>query len=284
MSQDENALTGIRILVTRAVGQAEKLTGKLQVHGAIVEELPLIEIKEPIDFGPLDLCLKKLHTYDWIIFASANAVRHTLARAEALQIPLEGLLLQYGVRVAVVGAATARAAGAFKLKVDFAPRQFVSDFLVDEFPDYPKLEGKNIFWPRTNIGRDTILEGLSAAGATVDCAVAYSTVTPQFSKEQAKKLVGQLRENHFDAITLTSSFAAANLLTLLQMGLADQGASDHREIDSLLSQVKLAAIGPVTAATAKKYLGKIDIEAADHTMAGLTEALLASLKFKQKPT
>ena len=282
MSGDDNALNGIRILVTRAVGQAEKLTGKLEAHGASVEELPLIEIKEPTDFSRLDYCLQNLHKYDWIIFASANAVRHTMARAEVLQIPITKILLQYGVRVAVVGAATARVAAGFKLKVAFAPEQYVADFMVDQFPDYPELEGKNIFWPRTDIGRDVIAERLTAAGATVDCAVAYLTVTPQFSQEQADKIVRQLGENYFDAITLTSSSAAANLAMLLAMGLKDEGQNEAR-LKALLGHVKLAAIGPITASTAKKYLGKIDIEATDHTMAGLTEALLASLKFKQKP-
>ena len=288
---EEQALIGIRILVTRAVGQAGKLTSKLQAHGAFVEELPLIEIKDPTDFGPLDKCLKSLPKYDWMIFASANAVRHTMARAEALGVPIKEMLSQHSVAIAVVGAATARVAAGYDLKVAFAPEHFVSDSLVEQFPDFARLEGKNIFWPRTDIGREIIVEKLSEAGATVDCAIAYLTVTPQFSPEQAQKLVRQLEANYFDAITLTSSQAVKNLAAILKKGLPesfengfalDDNAS--AQLKALLLPVKLAAIGPVTAEAAKKYLGKIDIEATDHTMAGLTEALLASLKFRQKRT
>jgi uroporphyrinogen-III synthase len=279
---DDNALAGIRILVTRAAGQAEKLTGRLLAHGASVEELALIEIKEPEDFADLDGCLSKLGNegYDWLIFASANAVRYTVARAQTLQICLSEILLQSSVRTAVVGEATARAAAGFNLNVDFAPQKFVSDFLVKQFPDYPNLEGKRIFWPRTNIGREIIAEKFTEAGATVDCAIAYLTVTPQFSPAQAQNIVDRIRQGKIDIITLTSSQAAQNLAVLLQIGLGEENPGT---IEVLLKNLKLAAIGPVTADTAKQYLGKIDVVADEHTMAGLTEALLASLKFKQKP-
>src|SRR6185437_15001444 len=100
-------LTGRRILVTRARHQAGKLSQSLRALGAEPVEVPVLEIRPPESFDPLDTALRRLDQYDWLIVTSANTVRVLVERAAALGIsPREGRLPQ----IAAVGAATADAA------------------------------------------------------------------------------------------------------------------------------------------------------------------------------
>ena len=68
-------LAGRRVLVTRAAHQAGKLSDALRALGAEPVEVPVLEIGPPENLEPLDAALRKLATYDWLIFTSANAVR-----------------------------------------------------------------------------------------------------------------------------------------------------------------------------------------------------------------
>jgi uroporphyrinogen-III synthase len=68
-------LAGRRVLVTRAAHQASKLSDGLRALGAEPVEVPVLEIRPPISFDPLDAALRQLDSYDWLILTSANAAR-----------------------------------------------------------------------------------------------------------------------------------------------------------------------------------------------------------------
>ncbi|MBU6450518.1 MAG: uroporphyrinogen-III synthase [Cyanobacteria bacterium REEB67] len=297
-------LDGINILVTRSVDQADIFAGLLRDLGANVSEIPVLAITPPQDYKDLDRYLRDLPSYDWIVFASTNAVDYTVARAAALGLS-DALK---AVKLAVVGPSTAQAVTGHGYKVDFCPSAFVAETLIEEFPDYPHLQGKKIFWPRTNIGRTVIIDKFSEAGAQVDTAVAYLTDLPADHAHLARTLVGALRAGHIDVITLASAQSARNLASMIEEGLlfeaAEPGktttkienneeamamksstiASKEATMQELLGAVQIAAIGPVTARAARAELGRVDVEASDHTIIGLTKSLLASLKFPQKGT
>ncbi len=274
----EQSLTGLRVLVTRARGQSEKLRELLEPLGALVSELPVIEFAPPSDLTDLDHGLTNLDKYDWLILASKNAVDYTLARAGVLDVSLKG---PGGPKLAAIGSATAEEMRKKGLKVDYCPSSFVAEFLVEEFPGYPSLDGLKVFLPKTNIGRTLIADRLRSAGATVDTAVAYLTGLPSGHEELAATLVQKLQAQEIDVITLASAQSARNLAKLIEIGISMPGQVTS-SLEKLLAPVKIAVIGPVTATAARETLGRADIEAVEYTLAGLTEALLASLKFGQK--
>jgi len=299
MTTNDKPLTGLRVLVTRALGQSHEFKELLAPLGAIVSEIPVIEIREPEDFTELDQALRNLQLYNWLIFASKNAVEHTLARVERLGIQLGA---SPHLRIAAIGPATAGELIKRGVGVHFCPSSFMAEFLVDEFPGYPDLAGTKVLWPKTNIGRTLISDKLRQAGATVDTAIAYITGLPADHQKLAKKLVDALCAGEIDVITLASAQSAYNLADLLNKGLENRTGVKPFDVEcklldslpvgrqekategikKLLTSVKIAAIGPVTARTARQVLGKTDVEASQYTLAGLTEALLASLKFEQK--
>lgn len=276
------SLQGMRILVTRAQEQADSFSGMLRSQGAVVSEISLLAFYPNSDSRALDEALKGLSNYHWIIFASQNAVHFTLLRLKELGRPTSWL---EKAKIASIGPATKAAVEAAGLKVDFQPSSYVAESLVSEFPGYPKLAGTRVLWPKTDIGRPVIKDRLSAAGAVVDTPIAYLTGLPDKPEELAGQLITMIRGQKLDVITLASAQTARNLATILNLGLGKEPSSEREpgpsaKLQALLSNVKIATIGPITARAAHQHLGKVDVEAAEFTLKGLTDALLASLKIE----
>src|SRR6202140_3934451 len=80
------SLRGIRVLIGRARHQAGALSSELRKRGAVVIEIPFIEIRKPRSFQPLDTALKNLGSYDWLILTSVNGVEAMWERLEKLDL------------------------------------------------------------------------------------------------------------------------------------------------------------------------------------------------------
>jgi len=68
-------------------------------------------------------------------------------------------------------------------------------------------------------------------------------------------------------VTFASSKTVKNFYHLLQQ------QADVDTINRILSQVCLASIGPQTSTTCRELLGRIDLEAKEYTLEGLTTAI-----------
>ena len=223
-------LTGRRILVTRAAKQAGKLSEGLRSFGAIPIEVPVLEIRPPESFAPLDAALQGFTGYDWLILTSANAVHVLAERASRAGISLQE---PASPKVAVVGASTAAEVEKLSLKVDLIPGQFVAESLIAELK--VKVSGTRILLVRAAVARDVIPDALRAAGATVDIADAYRNAMPAAAPEQLRQALAQ----GIDAATFTSSSSA--------MHLAE--AAKQAAIAFPFPGVPAISIGPVTSQT-----------------------------------
>ena len=116
--------------------------------------------------------------------------------------------------------------------------------------------------PAADIGRDELADGLSRLGADVIRVTAYRTVTPPNAVKTARDAFA----NGIDIVTFTSSSTVRNLLALL-----DESDGNGREA---LTGSLIACIGPVTAGTARELGLRVDIEAEEHTVEGLADALI----------
>ena len=106
MNSEKRELEALRVLVTRSSDQAGGLSKLLTELGASPIEIPVIEFKEPSSWAPLDTALKSLEQYDWIIFASSNAVERTARRAE--ELGLWTRLKESHPKIASIGSATTK--------------------------------------------------------------------------------------------------------------------------------------------------------------------------------
>jgi len=248
-------LFGQRIVVTRARGQAEALSGKLRALGAGVVELPTIEIRPAADYGPLDRAIRDLACYDWLIFTSANGVRFFVERLDRSATDLRAVR----AKICAIGPATRAAVEALHLKVDLMGKEYVAEGLLAAFAAHD-LAGKRVLLPRAAVARDLVPAELTRRGALVDVVEAYRTVAPDGVEAGARELFAGARRP--DWITFTSSSTVQNFVAIA-------GAA-------ALERVRVASIGPITSHTARGQGITVTAEAHPFTVDALVEAILAA--------
>ncbi len=253
-------LAGQTVLVTRAANQASTFTQQLQAAGARVLELPTLEIVPPSSWQPLDQALAHLAQFDWLILTSHNAVTFFMER---LQHQGKDSRTLASLKIAVVGEKTAQTLQTYGLVADFIPSEFVADALVKEFP--VPVTGLQILFPRVESGgRPILVETFTAAGAHVTEVPAYESRCPQ---QIDPTILSALRAGAVTAVTFTSSKTVKHFCQLV-------GA----DAKSLLQSVQIASIGPQTSQTCRDLLGRVDCEAQEHSLEGLLQCLISSLK------
>lgn len=273
--------TGQRIIITRGNPQAQILKEKLEALGANAQVFPVIEFKDPVSFEKLDQAISKIGKFDWIVFASQNAVSYFLKRIDNQNVPNEAL---QKLKIGAIGKSTANHLRKFGFTASYSPSKFIAENFIDEFPDLENIKGKNILWPRTNVGRTLIGDKLSEYGANVTMVEAYRTELPSNLEELSIKLFNVCNNKSVDLITVASSQTARNLSTVLKVGMVSYAKSQgfivnpesvalDASIKSFLSGIAVASIGPITTQTTKEVLGKVDLEASEHTVDGLIEAI-----------
>jgi len=253
---DQRPLFGKRVLVTRSRTQASRLGALLEEAGAQPVELPTIEIGPLDDYAQFDRALARISDYQWIIFASANAVDAVFQRLETQGKDARS----FGpANVGAIGPATAAALAARGIKAEFVPSRPVSEAVLDE------LSGRNwkdvsVLLPAADIGRDELEKGLAEWGAKVERLAAYKNVPVADAGQRARAAFA----DGVDVVTFTSSSTVRNLVEMLGGDRASRAALDASFI---------ACIGPVTAGAARELGLRVDLEAEEHTVDGLVDAL-----------
>lgn len=246
-------LHGKKVVVTRTRSQASELSSKLTDLGADVIEIPTIKIEHPDDKQEFVEGVGQVHTYDWLVFSSPNGVERFF---EVFFNVYDDARSIGGVRIAAVGPSTAKKIIEYRLAVDLIPETYVAEGLVKVFADNENIENQTVLWVRGAEARDTIQRGLSGLGAIVDECIAYKTV-PEFDDLNGAK--ERFEKEGADAITFVSSSAAKHFFAL-NMPYPDD--------------CKVASIGPVTSATLEEIGKPADIQAKEHNIDGLVEAVL----------
>jgi uroporphyrinogen-III synthase len=255
-------LTGKRIVVTRARRQAPGLVERLRDLGADVVEVPAIEIV-PVDSPELDAALARLASYDWILFTSVNAVEIFVERLSQT----DGSLASAGqVQVGAIGAATAERLRQHGLAVDFVPDEFVAEAMVAGLTR-GGVAGKRILLPRARIARDTLPEGLRAAGATVDVVVVYDTRRPP---SLATTVVEGRLASGVDLVTFASPSSVRNIAEMLDAGER--------------AGVAAACIGPITARAAREAGFSVVVQATEYSIPGMVEAIVRYVRGNELPS
>ncbi len=242
------------VIVTRNRGQASKLSSSLVGLGANVIELPTIKIVPPDSYDKVDKAIERQipeKYYDWLIFTSVNSVASFTERLRHKKVDFR---IFKGTKIAAIGAATAKILQSQSIVVDLIPKEYKAEGMLEALGD---VGGQKILFPRAKVAREILPDQLTKAGAQVDVAHVYQTV---IDEESAKK-IGSIDEK-VDLVTFTSSSTVSNFLALL-----GDNASDF------MKDVKIAAIGPITAKTAQEKGLKVDIVAKEYTIDGLVNAV-----------
>jgi len=235
--------------------------------GCQVTEIPFIEIRKPSSLKPLDMALKNLRDYDWLILTSVNGVEGLFERMKQRKLDKSGLS---HLKIAAIGPATKRAIEEQGFKVAVTPKEYIAESVVAALQR--RVKGKRVLLVRAKIARDVIPRELRKAGAEVDVVEAYETVIPDASAKRVRAVLASARKPH--AITFTSSSTVKNFVSLLGLQTARSAFKKNGATDA----VHAASIGPVTSATLREFGLPVDIEAEQYTMRGLVEAIVAAAR------
>ncbi len=174
-----------RIVITRAREQAGRLSEALAELGAETLEIPTIKIRNPSSWAPLDQAVRNLEEFDFLLLTSANGVRNFFARLEACGRDARDLK---GLEIGAIGPATAAEFAKTGIRVDFVPREYQAEGLLEVLGDRD-LRGKAFLIPRAKVARDLLPRALRERGARVEVVEAYETVLPQFSQGEVEALL-----------------------------------------------------------------------------------------------
>jgi uroporphyrinogen III methyltransferase/synthase len=131
------------------------------------------------------------------------------------------------------------------------PPRSIAESLVEALAVVP-VEGRRVLVARASEARDVLPDALSARGAEVDVLPLYDTV--------AEPIEAPLEAA--DYVTFTSSSTVRFFM----------------ESPELPEGARVVSIGPVTSATAREFGLEVHVEATQHDIDGLVDALLADAR------
>ncbi|HND56248.1 MAG TPA: bifunctional uroporphyrinogen-III C-methyltransferase/uroporphyrinogen-III synthase, partial [Pirellulaceae bacterium] len=250
---------GKKIVVTRAAERCGGLGAKLEELGAGVIELPLIEIGRISRFAEMDAAIRRISSYDWIVFSSHHGVRSFFDRLADLKLDARALS---GVKVASVGAETSRSLLQRGIRPNLQPARFETSAVLETLKrKSDRLAGKRILLVKPDIAPRDLEQGLRKMGAEVVRLTAYITRMPKSLPDAAKKAVAA---GEADYVAFTSSSTVQNFVKAF--GLA--------RVKRIARKTRFLSIGPVTTKTLKSYGLKPYLQAKTFTLDGLVDALL----------
>ncbi len=249
-------LAGRTVVVTRARAQASSLASALQRLGARVVQAPAIRV-EALPGPALDPS-----GYDLLCVTSANAAGELFARLAAGGRDARSLA---GVRVASIGPGTSSELAAHGILADVTAERSLAEGLVEALADVPVTRA---LIARARGGRDVLADALRARGAEVDVLDLYQSVAEPLAAATLEAVRAA------DYVTFTSSSTVRNLLDALAPdGATGEGAQGDGGL--LSPHARVVSIGPLTSATLRERGVDVDVEAAQHDVDGLLQALLA---------
>jgi uroporphyrinogen III methyltransferase/synthase len=201
-------LTGRRVLVTRAIGQAAPLSQELRQLGAVVIEIPAIAIQPVASADQLRDAARSLRGHRpprWVAVTSSNAAD----ALRALSLP-EDLA---GIRVAAVGEPTARALREIGVNVELVAPGTGAGALADQLIGAGAGDGA-LWLPQGEAARAELGDRLREAGAEVTVTVCYRTVPVA----GLRRLLVPVFAERVDAVTLLSPSAVEAVIAAVGPG------------------------------------------------------------------
>ena len=245
-----------RIVITRASAEASDFAARIRALGGEAIEFPTIEMAPPSSYEILDRAIAELGSFDWVIFTSANGVERFVDRMRTRGCDLRELGRPQLVKIAAIGPATADCVRRYALTVAAMPSEYRAEAVIDAIVA-PRITGARILIPRAEVAREILPDLLRHHGAReVVVAPAYRTVRP--AAADAEGLRALIAANAIDLVSFTSSSTVTNFVAMAGVPVAG---------------IKAAAIGPITAETARAHGFEVVIAPTQYTV----EALLAAI-------
>lgn len=199
-------LSGRGIVITRPREHAVALAERIRAVGGDPVLFPTIEFMPPDDPGAVARLIAGLDRFQLAIFVSPTAAIRGYAMVSAARSWPPGL------RVAAVGAGTARVLGERGFHSVVWPDGQADSEALAALPELADVRGKSIVIFRGQGGRDWLRSELEARGARVEYAECYRRVRPSID---AQELLARWRRGGIDAVSITSVEGLTNFFQAL---------------------------------------------------------------------
>lgn len=262
MTKENKKLKGIQAVITRSKEHNLELRSKLEALGAQVQELPLIKILPYSNLKEIEDVFAELGSYEWIIFTSRSGVYYFF---ELFFKKFKDIRCLGAVHIACIGKGTAEEVGKYHLEVDYIPEQSLSESLAKGLMDYQNLENAKVLVITGNLNKDTLVKMLETEGqAIVDTLQVYETHLEDISNSNEAK---EFQKNGADVIVFVSASAVNSF--------AKQ--AKFLQLETNAKKPSTCSMGPETSKAMKESGIPVDIEASEHSLDGVTQALVKRL-------
>jgi uroporphyrinogen III methyltransferase/synthase len=248
-------LFGRTIVVTRdAAGNAE-MAQKIILRGGNPVEFTTMALQPLTNRNEFLQALTELADYDWVIFTSPNGVDIFF---EAIGAFGKDARVFASVRLATLGTKTAECLARYGIKADFVPTVFTGRDLGLQLLSFTNLKDKQVLLLRSELASDELIDVLRQGGAQVHDVSTYTAVPQQ---GDATTLENQMQQGQIHWLTFASPSAVRGFFEQVRSDLINAG------------RAKVASIGPVTSRELTELGVRIDLEAVEHTVDGMLDAI-----------
>ena len=248
-------LFGRTLVVTRDADGNAEMAQKIITRGGHPTEFTTMAIQPLTDRTEFLQVLTELTSYDWVIFTSPNGVDVFFAAIGAFG---KDARVFASVRLATLGAKTAERLGQYGIKADFVPTVFTGRDLGLQLMSFANLRDKKVLLLRSELASDELVDVLQQGQARVRDVSIYTAV-PQ--RGDAAGLAEQIRQGRIHWLTFASPSAVRGFLEQIQPAVVNAAPA------------KVASIGPVTSRELARLGVRIDLEATEHTVDGMLDAI-----------
>ena len=243
-------LSGKSVLITGTTSMVDRLSPILKEEGAEAISFSLIRT-ERMRLPELDVALKEIDKYNWIVFTSANGVECFFEEMQEIRKDIRDLA---HVRFAVIGDGTRKALEAHGIFCDFIPTAYSSKDMAEAMiPHIGKDE--NVLLLRAEEANRVLPDALEEAGISHTCISLYHTVTDERKADELNRLIKMV-----DYVTFASSSAVRAFVSMVD------------NLDEVKG--KYISIGPVTTKTAQENGLSIAKTAVVYTARGMVETMI----------
>ena len=243
-------LSGKSVLVTGTTSMVERLSPILKEEGAEAISFSLIRT-ERMRLPELDVALKEIDKYNWIVFTSANGVECFFEEMQEIRKDIRDLA---HIRFAVIGDGTKKALEDHGIFCDFIPTAYSSKDMAEAMvPHIGKDE--SVLLLRAEEANRVLPDALEEAGISHTCISLYHTVTDERKADELNRLIKMA-----DYVTFASSSAVRAFVSMVD------------NLDEVKG--KYISIGPVTTKTAQENGLSIAKTAVVYTARGMVETMI----------
>ncbi len=242
-----NVLQNKIYISTRPEGKSVELRQILQSHGAILLEMPMIEI-QPLEItSEAKFKITHIDDYQWIVFTSANGIIHFFEYLKALSCKID----VEKTKIAVIGLRTAKELAKYGYTANYVNSGNTANDFADELKIAFGSSQPHVLLLVGNLAGTTVETELNSY-ATIHRINVYKTVLPSILHSKALEVI---LDNSYDLIIFTSPSAIVNFCQLTQgklnintlriacIGTTTSGALLENGIHPLIVSKTMSSVG-----------------------------------------